>query len=82
MSIIWFIAVGLLVGSAACILTAKTDLGKLGNIVTCIIGSLTGFFFIDSLNLSSPIGVFGNIIVAITSSVFFLIVMRKISSSF
>jgi uncharacterized membrane protein YeaQ/YmgE (transglycosylase-associated protein family) len=82
MSTIWYIVIGLIVGFMSCMVTSKNDLGKIGNILTCIIGALTGYFFIHSLNLSLAIGKLGNISVAASSSVFFLVVMRKISNSF
>lgn len=76
------ILLGLLIGFLASLLTKKTDLGRLGNIMCCILGALTGYFAADSLGILESLGNIGIFLVASLCAVFYLYLMRILIKAF
>jgi len=82
MKLMWLILIGLVVGFLSSVLTKKTDLGRLGNVLCCILGALIGYFSLDTLGLLDTMGVGGTIIVSLLSALFFLSIMKKLVKAF
>ena len=82
MKLIWLILIGIVIGLLSGKLTKETDLGNFGNILSSIIGALTGYFAADSLALTNSLGLGGIILVTSLSAVLHLFLMRKISKAF
>jgi|GEM_PF-803570 len=82
MNYVWIITVGFIVGLVLSFFPRNNGLGRIGCIVTGILGSLTGDFFTESIGATEKIGIGGTAAIAIASASVFIYFMRKISNSF